>query len=282
MTKSSNGQSTRVENRLKAQFAKHMRHLAYGFDRLDFLMDASSPDLDWARLKQHCGDLELLDHKDSFHPIWMKELRVYQPDPDFPWVLMKEVGSRYNLKVQYVEAACDLITKTPEKAEILLRNLIRHLLLRQSRSQIVKDRSVYYWAGRKAATNLAAYADKPSKIHSPWAGRSCAHMELRIRGTEGLNRFGIYGVSDLLLFKHRSTWDLVTSFAFVPSMTALGHLLRDGEDVADDTALRAFDKYMEECNVEGHPSLHNAVVTNRRVRKALQMISHRELFGRAR
>lgn len=282
MTKSANGQSARVENRLKAQIAAATRHLAYGFDRQDYLLNSSAPDLDMARLKRHCRKCMLLDHKDDFHPMWMKELRVFQPDAVFPRVLREVVGSRYLLELQYIEVACDSITKTTEKADTLLNLLVEHMLLLHSRRPILKDQSVYYWAGRKAGVNLAAYADKPSKIHSPWAGRPAAHMELRIQGAAALARFGVFGVEDLQRFDHLSAWAQATAFAFVPSKTAMGHLLRDGEGVGDDTALRAAAEYMGLCAVDGRPSLHNAVVANRKVRQALKTIQHREIFGEAR
>lgn len=214
--------------------------------------------------------------------MWTTELRVSQPDPEFPRVFKEEVGSRYTVQIKYVEAACDLITKTPEKAQHLLGSLVEHLMLSRTRRPILKSQNVYYWAGRTAVTNLVAYADRASKVHSPWAGRSCAHMELRIRGTSGLNRFGIYGLENLLHFDHPSAWESATRFAFVPSKTSMGYVLRDGENVADDTALRAAEKHMVECAVEGHRSLHNAVVTTRQLRKTLQMIPHREIFGEER
>lgn len=279
MKKFANGQHARVETRLKTQIAAAIRHLAYGFDRQDYLLNNSQPDLDMARLRRHCRLCNLHDHKDDFHPIWTTELRVFQPDPVFPRVLKEVVASRYMLQLQYIEAACDFITKSTEKSNAMLDLLIEHVLLNHSRRPILKDHDVFYWAGRKAGVNIAAYADKPSKIHSPWAGRSCAHMELRIQGPQALARFGLFGVEDLLRFNHLAAWNQVTSFAYVPSKTAMGHVLRDGEGVADDTALRASAGYMKQCAVEGRESLHNAVVANRKVRKVLQMIPHREIFG---
>lgn len=282
MTKSPNGLSTRIENQLKEQIADRAVHLAYAFDRIDFLIAASAPDLDFDRLNRHSRESRLLPHTDDFHPLWASELRVRQPHPSLPNVLKQVVGARYMLEVQGIEAACDVITASTEQALELHGLAVEHMMQNHSQRCILKSGTVCYFAGRNADVCLVIYADRPSKIYSPWVGHPCLHMELRIQHREGLARFGVHGVEDLANFDHLGAWEQATSFAIAPNKTAIGHLLRSGEGVSDDTALRAANEHLALHAIEGKPSLHNAVVANREIRKALQIISHQEIFGKPR
>lgn len=127
---------------------------------------------------------------------------------------LRMIAMRRDAIVNYAEVALDLMVEDEVRLERLFDFIICHLARRwRGRSRIRRfadgestdgtaTHAIYF--GRKSlGTTLVAYSDRESKRRK---GEMCAHIEIRLHGTQTLRRHGLDNPSSLLAFDQRVFW----------------------------------------------------------------------------
>jgi hypothetical protein len=148
-----------------------------------------------AKLRRHCKVREL----DSL-PGEEQLLHLFQP----PDRALRMLARRNDVFITRVEFALDWTFADPQQRDRAWRIFCSYSFKKHHCPRKIKVfKGTRYTDPRRAATNLIAYADRPSKATGD---AYCVHIELRLTREVPLVRAGIESVRDLIGFDHRNFW----------------------------------------------------------------------------
>lgn len=235
------------------------------------------------QLRRACGGgLEVVPGRLKFNPVWQCTVDLYQPS-----LLALEIlndlclGSQVGALLTYVEIAHDLIFRRRAAALRYESQLLRRLVMRHQRGYVFRHLgTTNYFNGRSDAAGSkrgrvgVVYSDKPSKLKTPHAGQPCVHIECRITGSAKLAAVGLASVGDLKEFDFGLFWESAAALYALPSKTEIGQIIGGpGGDDVSGTALRKRGlKFVQECSIDGHFFMHNAVRREPRLLRKLEKL----------
>jgi hypothetical protein len=119
-------------------------------------------------------------------------------------VALGELQEAEHFQCSYAELAIDLIFPSSQIVDEAAELFDRYNVVPRHRGKMIKlYKTTRYTGLRSARNNLVSYPDKPSRVSGE---RNCLHIEMRIRGSETLQRHGIFGVGNLIRFEVTEFW----------------------------------------------------------------------------
>lgn len=262
-----------------------------GFDRLEIWLDRSEYPGQLAALEAHCRKVQHVVGDMPYNPRWKSQLEIFQPTNECLLQLKTDLGITVAAHISYVEVARDLIPKTVNTSKNLEAEFLKSAVPKHHRklARLVKGTTWYFGnrlnsKGQRRAQVLVAYSDKPSKLNNRrhWKiGRPCLHIEMRISGSEALQRVGIHAIDDLIQFRHSRFWSDHIELYLLPNKTQLGKLIGrmhgNYNKVSDTALVKRANQWRQQNTTQDTKQfvLYNAL--HGQQRRALN--SHRVSFG---
>ena len=255
---------------------------AWGYDRARVLIDQPMLPGPINRLRRACGGgLEVVPGRLKFNPVWQCTVDLYQPS-QLALEILNDLclGSQVGALLTYVEIAHDLIFRRRAAALRYESQLLRRLVMRHQRGYVFRYADTYYFNGRSDASASkrgrvgVVYSDRPSKLNTPYAGRPCVHIECRITGSAKLAAIGLASVGDILKFDFSSFWNSAAALYALPLKTEIGQIIGGpgGDDVSGTALRKRGQKFIQECSMDGHFFMHNAVRREPRLLRRLEKL----------
>lgn len=242
---------------------------AWGYDRVRVLIDHPTLPGPVNRLRRACGGtLEVVPGRLKFNPVWQCTVDLHQPSMLALDIFIEQcLSSQVSAMVTYAEIAHDLIFKHQAAATDYEAFLLERLVVRYQRDFVNRYAATSYYNSRTDAASgkrgrvVVAYADRPTKLHTPNFGHPCAHLECRITGSAKLAAVGLASVGDLRNFDFGSFWRSTLSLYDLPKKTEIGKLIGGpGGDEVSGTALRKRgQRFLDASSIQGQFYMHNAV-----------------------
>jgi hypothetical protein len=189
----------------------------------------------------------------KFHPERKYYLELFQPSSEALHVLYDAAEGRYTIRPYVLEVALDWITDSKKEAKMVRDFILGHMWVPHFTYKVKPCERTWYYAPRaigptqgdsiskrskRLVHNVVLYADKPSKLASPYFGRPCCHLEHRFFGESACANIGASCLGDLVQFCHRAFWYEQLRLATLPKLKALGRFLDPSHTKLTDAALR--------------------------------------------
>ncbi len=165
------------------------------FDRVNLLMPTVDPDLDveslagFTRMKAALWPMQ-----QTYHPHIKSRLELFQPTPKILRRVSESIGAAFAPSVSRIEVAADFIARSERDARQIGWFILTHLWRPHLRRPVVFDHATVYWGTHhESGVSIALYWDRPSKV----TREPCAHLEVRIIGSDYAANFGIHSLDDL-------------------------------------------------------------------------------------
>lgn len=275
---------------LRAQQQINARVFAY--DRITLWVNGMAKPVLHPLIGTHCGEWTVVPNGCRYHSVWAWQIEIFQPSIRALKMLLKGFCGRRRTKLIYVEFACDLITKNKAGALELRNFLMAHALPKYMRQDVLFVEHTAYFNRRsnvdadldsdeasdttscnKAPRNLVMYADRESKQQGVHIKKPCCHIEWRLHGSQGFKSANVSCLDDLLYFDHMEFWKRNLPLYRLPRKTAIGQLLREGDDEVGDAALRRLVRaFLSEFELDGALVLHNLIRQRPDIKKLLEPI----------
>lgn len=205
-------------------------------DKLELHVERALETEDLTKLRKHCWSADQRPIKVDYHRRWTCCVWVTRPTGrclKLVRKLLKRAANGY--KVYLVELARDFLIASDRARTALGGVLVRGLAIRRRALQVKYWKGTFYW-GWRGPLSVALYMDREKKGAGA-ASTPCVHVELRVRGTAQLRRFGLQTLAQLLAPDFDAVWSSSVDFIEVPrKKTTLGRLL--GKRDVSGTALR--------------------------------------------
>ena len=242
---------------------------AWGYDRVRILIDRPMLPGPINRLRRAClGGLEVVPGRSKFNPVWQCTVDLYQPSQKALNIVIDQcLGSQVSALLTYVEIAHDLIFDNKAVALSYESLLLRHMVMRHQRDEVVRFARTHYFS-RRSDTSASKrgrvgviYTDKPSKLNTTHAGLPCVHIECRITGSAKLASVGLSSIGDLRSFDFGKFWQSAVALYELPCKSELGQIVGGpgGSEVSGTALRKRAGKFIDECSIEDQFFMHNAV-----------------------
>lgn len=268
-------------------------YAVFSYDRIGLYIDHSDWPLPMERLEAMCGGIKVLPANIPYQARWKQQIHLFQPTAKALRILNDALKGGVAAGLSYAEIAFDVLHPDPQHVKAIRNSFLASVKLRYGRDKVVRRIATYYFRRRttgatRTPKNLALYADKPSKLDNGshyLEGLPCAHFEIRISGSDSLEKEGIVSLQDLIRFNHRAFWERNLRLYSVPSQpTKLGRMLAllDGASTeVSGTALRKRAiRWMERHSISHEQSmnfvLHNALLASPKLAQKLTQLTFRE------
>lgn len=269
-----------------------------GYDRIGMYLDYSDWPLPIEQLEATCCGIEIAPAVIPYQARWKQQIHLFQPTPMALRILDESLKGGVGVGISYAEIALDILHPDKRRVKAIRNSFLASVKLPYGRDKVVPDKSIYYYRRRTTGTtrtpkNLVLYADNPSKLHNECHyldGLPCCHFEMRISGSDSLEKEGIVSLKDLIRFKHHAFWERNLRLYSVPTQpTKLGRMLAlaDGASTkVSGTALRKrANRWKERYSISHERSmifvLHNALLASPKLAQILTRMTFREWLDEA-
>jgi hypothetical protein len=228
------------------------------FDRVKLHFDHAAPSLPFDEVDSLCrGGLKHVPiigtDAQKFHPERKYYVELFQPGRDALRLLYQAAKGRYTIRPYMLEVAVDWITDDREEAKMVRDFILGHMWVPHLTYEVKPYEQTWYYAPRATGPtqgdsspkrsirlmhNVVLYADKRSKLASPYFGRPCCHLEHRFFGANACADIGASCLGDLAQFRHHAFWREHLRLAMMLSKTELGRFLAPSRVGVSGTALR--------------------------------------------
>ena len=162
-----------------------------------------------------------------------------QPTRDILLELDSLLDMTVPVYINRVELALDVLTNTASDAEVLQHRVARMVEKRWERNGAFESSGTVYIGRGSGRSQMVLYSDRPSKVQR---GRSCLHIEYRLRTVSKVREIGIRLVGDLVNFDHHLFWQQHLRL-FQIDRAKLGKMLaRRYLNSRDRASTRGYDK----------------------------------------
>lgn len=205
-------------------------------DKVELQVEHPLEEKELENLRGHCHEAGQCPIAVEYHRRWTFCVWVVRPTVRCLRLLREMLKQATNgYKVYLVELARDFLIPDANARAALEKTLVRSLTIQRRALQVKYEKGTFYW-GLRGPISIALYVDRRRK-GSDWTNPPCVHIELRLRGTAQLRRFGLQTLAQLLAPDFDSAWSRTVTFVHVPrKKAALGRLL--GMSDVSGTALR--------------------------------------------
>lgn len=263
----------------------------FGFDRVDVWFDVADIPLPLEALNAECTAVKFQVGSAPFGARWKSKVQLFQPTRKALKILLEGLPSIVSAKLTYAEIAFDITCPNGEVARQLLGAFLSAARMVSQRQPVILKGTVWYFGRRTKSTNslrqkptgrphrLAAYADRPSKLHNAKPTnqtKPACHIEWRASGSTALANLGIVTLKDLIAFDHLAFFGEHVRLYALPKGAELGRLLARCKKANPDvsgTALRKRAAIWRQAATQcGKFILHNALLGRSNVAKRLETV----------
>lgn len=270
----------------------------FGYDRIGLYLDHADRPVPIEQLETTCSGIEIAPANIPYQARWKQQIHLFQPTPRALRILDEALKGGVAVGISYAEIALDILHPDKRHLKAIRNSFLASVKFHYGRDEVILDESTYYYCRRSTGTtrtpkNLVLYADNPSKLHNgrhDHDGLPCCHFEMRISGSDSLEKEGIVSLQDLISFKHRAFWERNLRLYSVPTQpTKLGRMLALADGASTEvsgTALRKrANRWMERHSISHERSmnfvLHNALLASPKLAQKLTQLTFREWLDEA-
>ncbi|HDR9031258.1 TPA: ATP-dependent helicase [Burkholderia vietnamiensis] len=242
---------------------------ACNFDRVVIWFDDPNPNVRISQLKQHCNHVKIVTCTvaSTYQRYWKSKLTLVNPTPHALQILCEDIGTRYQVKISYVEIALDLITEMIKAAKHVQRYIVARLSpdIQRFRQEVVFEESDGYWT---AYYNYVPEHDVKIRNYVPIegsklaTGKPCNRTEFIFRGLPEVMKLGITNVQDLIHFDFKSFFERHFLLSEFKSIEDVGRLITPADaGLSKATFYKYANRFIEEQSDFFDPFLiHNCLL----------------------
>ncbi|MCA8277665.1 ATP-dependent helicase [Burkholderia sp. AU30280] len=202
------------------------------FDRLTIWFDDPNPIVRIDLIKKHCSHVKIMPCTvaSAYQRYWKSKLILVNPTPYALKILGEDIGTRYQVKISYVEIALDLITETIKAAKHVQRYTVARLSpdTQRFRQEVEFEESDGYWTAYynhdpKHDIKIRNYI--PVEGSKLAAGKPCNRTEFAFRGLPEVMKQGITNVQDLIRFDFKDFLEHHFVLSEFESLEDMGRLI---------------------------------------------------------
>ncbi|MDN7587274.1 3'-5' exonuclease [Burkholderia seminalis] len=177
------------------------------FDRMTIWFDDPNPNVRIDLIKKYCRHVKIVPCTvaSTYQRYWKSKLILVSPTSYALKILGEDIGTRYQVKISYVEIALDLITETIKAAKHVQRYTVARLSpdIQRFRQEVEFEESDGYWTAYynhdpKHDIKIRNYI--PVEGSKLAAGKPCNRTEFTFRGLPEVMKLGVTNVQDLIHF----------------------------------------------------------------------------------
>lgn len=273
-------------------------YAVFGYDRLGLYLDHADWPVPIEQLQATCRSIEIAPANIPYHARWKQQIQLFQPTPTALLILDKALKGGVTAAISYAEIAFDVLHPDRQRVKAIRNSFLASVKLHYGREEVVRDQSTYYFHRRTTGTtrtpkNLVLYADKPSKLENRHHYRErlpSSHVEMKLSGSDSLEKEGVVSLQDLIRFNHLEFWERNLRLFRVPTQpTKLGRILALAAGASMAVSGTAFRKranlWLEKHSiVHGRSAnfvLHNALLASPKVAQKLPGMTFDEWLDEA-
>lgn len=278
---------------MRTPYYRFTPYPVFGYDRIGLYLDHADRPLPIEQLATTCGSIEIAPANIPYQARWKQQIHLFQPTPRALRILDEALKGGVAAGISYAEIALDILHPDKRHLKVIRNSFLASVKFHYGRDEVIRDESTYYYCRRSTGTtrtpkNLVLYADNPSKLHNgrhDHDGLPCCHFEMRISGSDSLEKEGIVSIQDLIRFKHRAFWERNLRFFSVPTQpTKLGRMLAmangTSTEVSGSALRKRANRWMERHSISHGRSmnfvLHNALLASPKLAQKLTQLTFRE------